>query len=67
MRAKSIRSIRQSELSRAAFEAVVRYGLRGTTLERVGEIAGVSKGVVLHHFRTRALCLKPCSASQIRC
>jgi len=26
MRAKSIRSIRQSELSRAAFEAFVRYG-----------------------------------------
>ena len=53
-RAKSIRSIRQSELSRAAFEAVVRFGLRGTTLERVGEIAGVSKGVVLHHFKDKA-------------
>ena len=53
MRVKSIRSIRQLELSRAAFEAVVKFGLRGTTLERVGAIAGVSKGVVLHHFKDK--------------
>ena len=39
MQARSIRSIRRSELSQAAFEAVIRYGLRGTTLEKVGEIA----------------------------
>lgn len=58
MQLQSIRSIRQSELSRAAFEAVVRYGLRGTTLERVGEIAGVSKGVVLHHFKDKDLLLE---------
>ena len=57
-RAKSIRSIRQSELSRAAFEAVVQFGLRGTTLERVGEIAGVSKGVVLHHFKDKSALLE---------
>ncbi len=55
---KSIRTIRRSELSRAAFEAVVRYGLRGTTLERVGEIAGVSKGVVLHHFKDKSSLLE---------
>ena len=58
MRAKSIRSIRQSELSRAAFEAVIKYGLRGTTLERVGKIAGVSKGVVLHHFEDKSALLE---------
>ena len=58
MRAKSIRSIRQTELSRAAFEAVVQFGLRGTTLERVGEIAGVSKGVVLHHFKDKSALLE---------
>ena len=55
---KSIRTIRRSELSRAAFEAVVRFGLRGTTLERVGEIAGVSKGVVLHHFKDKSSLLE---------
>ena len=58
MRPMSIRSIRRSELSRAAFEAVARYGLRGTTLEKVGEIAGVSKGVVLHHFKDKSTLLE---------
>lgn len=54
MKSRSISDIRRSELSRAAFEAVVRYGLRGTTLEKVGEIAGVSKGVLLHHFKDKS-------------
>jgi len=54
MKSRSISAIRRSELSRATFEAVVRYGLRGTTLEKVGEIAGVSKGVVLHHFKDKS-------------
>ena len=54
MKINSIRSIRRTELSRAAFEAVVQFGLRGTTLDRVGDIAGVSKGVVLHHFKDKS-------------
>ena len=58
MQARSIGSIRRSELSQAAFEAVIRYGLRGTTLEKVGEIAGVSKGVVLHHFKDKSALLE---------
>lgn len=58
MKTNSIGSIRRAELSRAAFEAVVLYGLRKTTLEKVGEIAGVSKGVVLHHFKDKSLLLE---------
>lgn len=58
MKSRSIGAIRRSELSRATFEAVVRYGLRGTTLEKVGEIAGVSKGVVLHHFKDKSALLE---------
>ena len=58
MQARSISSIRRSELSQAAFEAVIRYGLRGTTLEKVGDIAGVSKGVVLHHFKDKSALLE---------
>ena len=54
MKINSIRSIRRDELSRAAFGAVVQFGLRGTTLDRVGDIAGVSKGVVLHHFKDKS-------------
>ena len=58
MRTSSIRTIRRAELSRAAFEAVIRYGLRKTTLEKVGDIAGVSKGVVLHHFKDKSALLE---------
>ena len=58
MQTKPIRSIRRAELSRAPFEAVVRYGLRKTTLEKVGDIAGVSKGVVLHHFGDKSALLE---------
>ena len=58
LRSRSIRTIRRAELSKAAFEAVVLYGLRGTTLEKVGELAGVSKGVVLHHFKDKGSLLE---------
>lgn len=58
MRSSSIRAIRRAELSRAAFEAVIRYGLRKTTLDKVGDIAGVSKGVVLHHFKDKSALLE---------
>ena len=58
MRSNSIRSIRRTELSGAAFEAVILYGLRKTTLEKVGKIAGVSKGVVLHHFKDKTSLLE---------
>ena len=58
MRYSSIQTIRRDELSRAAFEAVIRYGLRRTTLDKVGEIAGVSKGVVLHHFKDKGTLLE---------
>ena len=58
VRANSIKEIRRSELSRAAFKAVILYGLRKTTLEKVGNIAGVSKGVVLHHFKDKSALLE---------
>ena len=58
MKNNSIRSIRRAELSKAAFEAVIKYGLRGTTLEKVGDLAGVSKGVVLHHFKDKSSLLE---------
>lgn len=58
MRSSSIRTIRRAELSKAAFEAVIKFGLRGTTLDKVGDIAGVSKGVVLHHFKDKSSLLE---------
>lgn len=53
MARKSIGDIRRAELSQAAFDALVQHGIRGTTLDRVAKIAGVSKGVVLHHFKDK--------------
>lgn len=50
MSKRSIRSLRRAELSQAAFEVLVENGIRNTTLDRVANRAGVSKGVVLHHF-----------------
>lgn len=55
---KSISFIRRSELSSAAFDVVASFGLRGTTLEKVGDAAGVSKGVVLHHFKDKSALLE---------
>ena len=57
-RTSSIREIRRAELSSAAFEAMARYGIRKTTLAKVGEIAGVSKGVVLHYFSDKSSLLE---------
>ncbi|RKF16285.1 transcriptional regulator BetI [Roseovarius spongiae] len=53
MARQSIGEIRRAELSQAAFDALVQHGIRGATLERVAALAGVSKGVVLHHFRDK--------------
>jgi len=50
MARRKIGDLRRAELSQAAWSALVQYGIRGTTLDRVAKIAGVSKGVVLHHF-----------------
>ncbi len=58
MNTRTIGFIRRNELSKAAFEAVAQFGLRGTTLEKVGDIAGVSKGVVLHHFKDKSALLE---------
>lgn len=55
---RSISELRRDQLSRAAFEAVARYGLRRATFEKVGELAGVSKGVVLHHFPEKTVLLE---------
>ena len=53
MARKSIREIRQQELSAAAIDVLMRHGIRGTTLERVAKVAGVSKGIVLHNFKDK--------------
>ena len=47
---ESLSSIRRRELVRAAFLVMQEEGVAGTTLERVAQRAGASKGIVLHYF-----------------
>jgi TetR/AcrR family transcriptional repressor of bet genes len=45
-----IRDIRRRELLEAALEIIKREGLPATTLSRIADEAGVSKGIVHHYF-----------------
>src|SRR5690554_140243 len=45
-----IKKLRQNELIAAAYEVMKRHGIGGTTLARVAEEAGLSKGMILHYF-----------------
>lgn len=45
-----IKKLRQNELIVAAYEVMKRHGIGGTTLARVAEEAGLSKGMILHYF-----------------
>jgi len=49
----SIEQIRKQELTEAAWQVLQECGLAGTTLARVAEAAGVSKGIVLHYFNSK--------------
>ena len=53
MHRRTLEQIRRDQLSRAAFETLAEHGLKGTSLTRVAERAGLSKGVVLHYFRSK--------------
>lgn len=47
----SIEQLRRHELAEAAYEILQEEGIAGTTLAKVAERAGMSKGIVLHYFR----------------
>jgi TetR/AcrR family transcriptional repressor of bet genes len=49
----SIEEIRRRELTLAAYEILQESGIAGTTLAKVAERAGMSKGIVLHYFRNK--------------
>lgn len=53
MARQSIERIRREELTEAAWQTLQQWGLTGTTLARVAEQAGVSKGIVLHYFNSK--------------
>ena len=44
---------RPQELLQAALEVFARNGYRNTTLDEIGEAAGVTKGTIYHYFETK--------------
>ncbi|TDQ77581.1 TetR family transcriptional regulator [Dongia mobilis] len=46
----SIEQLRRQELAAAAYEILQEEGIAGTTLAKVAERAGMSKGIVVHYF-----------------
>jgi AcrR family transcriptional regulator len=44
---------RPQELLKAALEVFARNGYRNTTLEEIGEAAGVTKGAIYHYFANK--------------
>lgn len=48
-----IEQIRRRELAVAAYEILQEAGIAGTTLAKVAERAGMSKGIVLHYFSNK--------------
>ena len=49
----SIEQLRRQELAAAAYEILQEEGIAGTTLAKVAERAGMSKGIVLHYFKDK--------------
>jgi TetR/AcrR family transcriptional repressor of bet genes len=48
-----IRDLRRQELLAAAFAVMKRNGLPATTIDKIAQEAGYSKGVVLHYFENK--------------
>ncbi|WP_397544448.1 transcriptional regulator BetI [Roseovarius salis] len=53
-RRSSISELRRRELAEAALRTVQKYGLKGTTVHRVSEEAGISQGLVHYHYKTKS-------------
>jgi len=50
----SIADIRRRELARAALRVIETHGVKGATVQRVSEEAGISHGLVHYHYKTKA-------------
>jgi TetR/AcrR family transcriptional repressor of bet genes len=53
-RRSSISELRRRELAEAALRTVQKFGLKGTTVHRVSEEAGISHGLVHYHYKTKS-------------
>jgi len=48
---------RRNDLIEAAIEVMAQYGSGGTSVGRIGEAAGASRGLMRHYFRTKSALL----------
>mgnify|MGYP000391424040 CR=1 FL=1 len=53
-RRSSISELRRRELAEAALRTVQKFGLKGTTVHRVSEEAGISHGLLHYHYKTKS-------------
>lgn len=53
-RRQSISEIRRRELAEATLLTMQEFGVKGTTVQRVSERAGLSHGLVHHYFKSKA-------------
>ncbi|WP_417454629.1 choline-responsive transcriptional repressor BetI [Kiloniella sp.] len=53
MKRRTIVEIRKQELIEASFELLQELGIKGASLSQVAARAGVSKGIVLHYFKSK--------------
>ena len=49
----SIEAIRRQDLIRAAYEAFRIHGLRGLTMAKIGQQAGMSHGIINYYFKSK--------------
>ena len=49
----SIETIRRRDLVEAAFQTFLEHGIRGMTVARIGERAGMSHGIVNYYFKNK--------------
>ena len=55
---RKTKSVRQREIIDATVELIGRYGVRGTTVSRIAEAAGISRGALYQHFPNREAVLE---------
>ena len=52
-RSRELPEVRRKLLIEATTHSIAKYGYAGTTIERICDEAGVSRGLINHHFGTK--------------
>jgi AcrR family transcriptional regulator len=52
-RVRKSKAVRRSEITEATLALIGKYGLQGTSVSRISEAVGLSKGALYRHFPSR--------------